>query len=121
MTLTLVCDHRILYGADAAQLLARIRALLESPLGLALGAPAQGLTEKPASRKWPSSASASRIQRSRMTTKLAWSTSDVRRRMSARCDSTARACSSGVIQTTSRSGSEVAQQVAGRRRCRGAV
>jgi pyruvate dehydrogenase E2 component (dihydrolipoamide acetyltransferase) len=36
MTLTLVVDHRILYGADAAQVLARIRALLESPLGLAL-------------------------------------------------------------------------------------
>jgi pyruvate dehydrogenase E2 component (dihydrolipoamide acetyltransferase) len=36
MTLTLVCDHRILYGADAARLLARIRALLESPLGIAL-------------------------------------------------------------------------------------
>jgi pyruvate dehydrogenase E2 component (dihydrolipoamide acetyltransferase) len=36
MSLTLVSDHRILYGADAAQLLARIRALLESPLALAL-------------------------------------------------------------------------------------
>jgi len=36
MTLTLVADHRILYGADAAQLLARIRALLEQPLALAL-------------------------------------------------------------------------------------
>ncbi|HZV74373.1 MAG TPA: dihydrolipoamide acetyltransferase family protein [Conexibacter sp.] len=36
MTLTLVGDHRILYGADAAQVLARIRALLEAPLGLAL-------------------------------------------------------------------------------------
>jgi len=36
MTLTLVSDHRILYGADAAQVLARIRALLEAPLGLAL-------------------------------------------------------------------------------------
>jgi pyruvate dehydrogenase E2 component (dihydrolipoamide acetyltransferase) len=36
MTLTLVADHRILYGADAAQVLARIRALLESPLALAL-------------------------------------------------------------------------------------
>ena len=34
--LTLVCDHRILYGADAAQFLARIRALLEQPLRLAL-------------------------------------------------------------------------------------
>ena len=36
MTLTLISDHRILYGADAAQLLARTRALLESPLALAL-------------------------------------------------------------------------------------
>jgi pyruvate dehydrogenase E2 component (dihydrolipoamide acetyltransferase) len=34
--LTLVCDHRILYGADAAQFLARIVALLEQPLRLAL-------------------------------------------------------------------------------------
>jgi pyruvate dehydrogenase E2 component (dihydrolipoamide acetyltransferase) len=34
MTLTLVCDHRILYGADAAEFLARIRALLERPLEL---------------------------------------------------------------------------------------
>ncbi len=36
MTLTLVCDHRILYGADAAQLLARIRELLETPSALTL-------------------------------------------------------------------------------------
>jgi pyruvate dehydrogenase E2 component (dihydrolipoyllysine-residue acetyltransferase) len=36
MSLTLTCDHRILYGADAAELLARIRALLEAPLALAL-------------------------------------------------------------------------------------
>ncbi len=36
MDLTLACDHRILYGADAAQLLGRIRALLEEPVGLAL-------------------------------------------------------------------------------------
>ena len=36
MTLTLVADHRILYGADAARVIARIRELLESPLGLAL-------------------------------------------------------------------------------------
>jgi pyruvate dehydrogenase E2 component (dihydrolipoamide acetyltransferase) len=35
MGVTLVCDHRILYGADAAQFLARIRALLEQPLALA--------------------------------------------------------------------------------------
>jgi pyruvate dehydrogenase E2 component (dihydrolipoamide acetyltransferase) len=36
LTLTLVCDHRILYGAEAAQFLARIRALLESPSALTL-------------------------------------------------------------------------------------
>jgi pyruvate dehydrogenase E2 component (dihydrolipoamide acetyltransferase) len=36
LDLTLVCDHRILYGADAAQFLARIRELLEQPLRLAL-------------------------------------------------------------------------------------
>jgi pyruvate dehydrogenase E2 component (dihydrolipoamide acetyltransferase) len=35
MDVTLVCDHRILYGADAARFLARIRALLEQPLALA--------------------------------------------------------------------------------------
>ncbi|UGS35584.1 dihydrolipoamide acetyltransferase family protein [Capillimicrobium parvum] len=35
MTITLTCDHRILYGADAAQFLARIRHLLENPLTLA--------------------------------------------------------------------------------------
>ncbi len=36
MSITLSCDHRILYGADAAQFLARIRALLEAPFSLAL-------------------------------------------------------------------------------------
>jgi pyruvate dehydrogenase E2 component (dihydrolipoamide acetyltransferase) len=36
MTLTLVCDHRILYGAEGAEFLARIRQLLEQPLSLAL-------------------------------------------------------------------------------------
>jgi pyruvate dehydrogenase E2 component (dihydrolipoamide acetyltransferase) len=36
MTVTLACDHRILYGADAAKFLARIRELLETPLMLAL-------------------------------------------------------------------------------------
>jgi pyruvate dehydrogenase E2 component (dihydrolipoamide acetyltransferase) len=36
LTLTLSCDHRILYGADAAQFLAAIRAVLESPLSLVL-------------------------------------------------------------------------------------
>jgi pyruvate dehydrogenase E2 component (dihydrolipoamide acetyltransferase) len=34
MTLTLTCDHRILYGADAARFLAAIRELLEQPLRL---------------------------------------------------------------------------------------
>ena len=36
MGVTLACDHRILYGADGAQFLGRVRALLEEPLGLAL-------------------------------------------------------------------------------------
>jgi pyruvate dehydrogenase E2 component (dihydrolipoamide acetyltransferase) len=36
MTLTLVCDHRILYGADAAEFLARIRELLQTPSALTL-------------------------------------------------------------------------------------
>jgi pyruvate dehydrogenase E2 component (dihydrolipoamide acetyltransferase) len=36
MNLTLVCDHRILYGADGARFLARVRELLEQPLSLAL-------------------------------------------------------------------------------------
>jgi len=36
MTLTLACDHRILYGAEAAQFLARIRELLETPSALTL-------------------------------------------------------------------------------------
>jgi pyruvate dehydrogenase E2 component (dihydrolipoamide acetyltransferase) len=36
MELTLSCDHRILYGADAAEFLAKIREYLEQPLKLAL-------------------------------------------------------------------------------------
>jgi pyruvate dehydrogenase E2 component (dihydrolipoamide acetyltransferase) len=36
LTLTLSCDHRILYGADAARFLAEIRDLLQTPLRLAL-------------------------------------------------------------------------------------
>jgi pyruvate dehydrogenase E2 component (dihydrolipoamide acetyltransferase) len=36
MSLNLACDHRILYGADGAEFLGRIRRLLEEPLGLAL-------------------------------------------------------------------------------------
>jgi pyruvate dehydrogenase E2 component (dihydrolipoamide acetyltransferase) len=35
LDLTLASDHRILYGADAAQFLARVRELLEQPLALA--------------------------------------------------------------------------------------
>jgi pyruvate dehydrogenase E2 component (dihydrolipoamide acetyltransferase) len=34
MELTLACDHRILYGAEAALFLARVRELLEAPLRL---------------------------------------------------------------------------------------
>jgi pyruvate dehydrogenase E2 component (dihydrolipoamide acetyltransferase) len=36
MPLTLVCDHRILYGAEAAKFLARVRELLEAPAALTL-------------------------------------------------------------------------------------
>ncbi len=36
LTLTLACDHRILYGAEAAQFLARVRELLERPSALTL-------------------------------------------------------------------------------------
>jgi pyruvate dehydrogenase E2 component (dihydrolipoamide acetyltransferase) len=36
LTLSLVCDHRILYGADGAQFLGRVKELLEQPLSLAL-------------------------------------------------------------------------------------
>jgi pyruvate dehydrogenase E2 component (dihydrolipoamide acetyltransferase) len=36
MSVTLACDHRILYGAEGAEFLARVRALLEEPVGLAL-------------------------------------------------------------------------------------
>jgi len=36
MELTLACDHRILYGAEAAEFLAKIREYLETPLRLAL-------------------------------------------------------------------------------------
>jgi pyruvate dehydrogenase E2 component (dihydrolipoyllysine-residue acetyltransferase) len=35
-TFTLACDHRILYGADAAAFLAEIRRILERPLSMAL-------------------------------------------------------------------------------------
>lgn len=36
MTLTLSCDHRVVYGADGARFLSRLRELLEQPLALAL-------------------------------------------------------------------------------------
>jgi pyruvate dehydrogenase E2 component (dihydrolipoamide acetyltransferase) len=36
MEVSLSCDHRILYGAEGAEFLARVRALLEEPLALAL-------------------------------------------------------------------------------------
>ncbi|HEU4945249.1 MAG TPA: dihydrolipoamide acetyltransferase family protein [Solirubrobacterales bacterium] len=36
MKVDLACDHRILYGAEGAEFLARIKALLEEPLSLAL-------------------------------------------------------------------------------------
>jgi pyruvate dehydrogenase E2 component (dihydrolipoamide acetyltransferase) len=36
MTVTLACDHRILYGANAATFLARVRELLEAPASLTL-------------------------------------------------------------------------------------
>ena len=34
MTVTLACDHRVVYGADGAKFLARLRELLERPLAL---------------------------------------------------------------------------------------
>jgi pyruvate dehydrogenase E2 component (dihydrolipoamide acetyltransferase) len=36
MPVTLACDHRILYGAEAAGVLGRLRTLLEHPAALAL-------------------------------------------------------------------------------------
>jgi pyruvate dehydrogenase E2 component (dihydrolipoyllysine-residue acetyltransferase) len=36
MGVTLACDHRILYGADGAVFLGRVRDLLEQPLAMAL-------------------------------------------------------------------------------------
>ncbi len=36
MKVTLSCDHRILYGAEGAEFLARVRTLLEEPVSLAL-------------------------------------------------------------------------------------
>jgi pyruvate dehydrogenase E2 component (dihydrolipoyllysine-residue acetyltransferase) len=36
MTVTLACDHRVVYGADGARFLSRLRDLLERPLALTL-------------------------------------------------------------------------------------
>ena len=36
LTVTLSCDHRVVYGADGARFLSRLRELLERPLALAL-------------------------------------------------------------------------------------
>ena len=36
LTATLSCDHRVVYGADGARFLSRLRELLERPLALAL-------------------------------------------------------------------------------------
>ena len=36
LTVTLSCDHRVVYGADGARFLSRLRELLEQPLDLAL-------------------------------------------------------------------------------------
>jgi pyruvate dehydrogenase E2 component (dihydrolipoamide acetyltransferase) len=36
MTVTLSCDHRVVYGADGARFLSRLRELLERPLAVAL-------------------------------------------------------------------------------------
>ena len=36
MTVTLACDHRVVYGADGARFLSRLRELLERPLALTL-------------------------------------------------------------------------------------
>jgi pyruvate dehydrogenase E2 component (dihydrolipoamide acetyltransferase) len=36
MNVTLSCDHRVLYGAEGAEFLARVRTLLEAPVTLAL-------------------------------------------------------------------------------------
>jgi pyruvate dehydrogenase E2 component (dihydrolipoamide acetyltransferase) len=36
MALTLACDHRMLYGAEAAEFLARVRELLQAPAALTL-------------------------------------------------------------------------------------
>ena len=47
MGVTLACDHRILYGAEGAEFLARVRSLLTGPLGLALSAMPEELIDVP--------------------------------------------------------------------------
>ena len=37
MQVSLSCDHRVVYGADGARFLERLRALLEHPLSLLIG------------------------------------------------------------------------------------
>jgi pyruvate dehydrogenase E2 component (dihydrolipoamide acetyltransferase) len=37
MTISLAADHRVLYGADAARFLARVRELLEQPMVALVG------------------------------------------------------------------------------------
>jgi pyruvate dehydrogenase E2 component (dihydrolipoamide acetyltransferase) len=36
MEMTLSCDHRILYGADGAEFLAQVKAILQEPRALSL-------------------------------------------------------------------------------------
>ena len=50
MGVTLACDHRILYGADGARFLARVRELLEQPLSMALVASVTNTTADPDAR-----------------------------------------------------------------------
>jgi pyruvate dehydrogenase E2 component (dihydrolipoamide acetyltransferase) len=42
MTVTLTCDHRVVYGADGARFLSALREQLESPQALLAATPAQG-------------------------------------------------------------------------------
>jgi len=46
ITLTLACDHRILYGADAAAFLRRVGDLLAEPLELLINEPATDSSTK---------------------------------------------------------------------------
>jgi pyruvate dehydrogenase E2 component (dihydrolipoamide acetyltransferase) len=42
LTVTITSDHRVVYGADAAAFLSRVRELLERPLVLLAGEPREG-------------------------------------------------------------------------------